>query len=136
MYKSETSIRVRYADTDQMGYCYYANYAVYFEVGRVEALRQLGVSYKEMEDSGILLPVLDLNIKYIKPAKYDDLLTIETIIPEMPTARIKFGYVCRNQHGELLTEGTTTLVFLRKSDQRPVKAPDELREILCQYFHL
>lgn len=134
MYKSETNIRVRYAETDQMGYCYYANYAVYFEVGRVEALRKLGVSYKEMEDSGILLPVLDLAIKYIKPAKYDDLLTIETTIPEMPAARIKFEYACRNQHNELLTTGTTTLVFIRKLDHRPVKAPNELLDTLRKYF--
>jgi acyl-CoA thioester hydrolase len=134
MYKSETKVRVRYADTDQMGYCYYANYAIFFEVGRVEALRSLGISYRQMEDDGFLLPVLDLNVQYLKPARYDDELTIETIIPEMPGARIRFEYSCRNQQGELLTKGTTTLVFLRKPDYRPVKAPEKLTKTLQEFF--
>ena len=80
MIKNQTKIRVRYAETDQMGYVYYGNYAQFFEVGRVEWLRSLGVSYKSLEDSGVMLPVINLNVQYIKPAKYDDLLTITTIL--------------------------------------------------------
>jgi acyl-CoA thioester hydrolase len=90
MFLNETNLRVRYAETDRMGYVYYGNYAGYYEVGRVEALRSLGMSYREMEDSGIMLPVLTYSIKYFKPSYYDDLLTIQTIIPEIPGTRIKF----------------------------------------------
>ena len=92
MYITETTIRVRYSETDKMGYVYYGNYAQYFEVGRVEALRDLKTSYKEMEDTGVMLPVYEFNIKYLKPAFYDDLLVIKTTIREIPTAKIKFDY--------------------------------------------
>ena len=88
MFNTETKIRVRYAETDRMGYVYYGNYATYFEVARVESLRTMGMTYKEMEDQGIILPVLEYYIKFIKPAFYDDLLTIKTTIPTLPTARI------------------------------------------------
>ncbi len=80
MIRNETKLRVRYGETDQMGYVYYGNYAEYFEVGRVEWLRNLGISYKSLEESKIMLPVLHLNINYLKPAKYDDLLTIITTL--------------------------------------------------------
>ncbi len=92
MYQSNVNIRVRYAETDQMGYCYYGNYAMYYEVARVETLREIGVSYKELENQGILLPVLDFNIKYLKPAYYDDQLTICCKIPILPSVKIKFEY--------------------------------------------
>jgi acyl-CoA thioester hydrolase len=92
MYISETKLRVRYAETDRMGYAYYGNYAQYYEVGRVEALRQLGLSYRSLEDSGIFLPVLHYSVKFFKPAFYDDLLTVRTIIKEIPQTRIKFFY--------------------------------------------
>ena len=80
MYKTKTNLRVRYAETDRMSYVYYGNYAIYFEVARVEAMKGIGMSYKELEDSGIIMPVLEYNIKYFKPAFYDDELTIETRI--------------------------------------------------------
>ena len=108
MFSTETNLRVRYAETDRMGYVYYGNYASYYEVGRVEALRSLGMSYREMEDSGIMLPVLTYNIKYFKPSFYDDLLTIQTIIPEIPGTRIKFLYKMFNTERVLLNEGETT----------------------------
>ena len=92
MYQSEINIRVRYAVTDQMGFCYYGNYAQYFEVARVEMLRSLGVSYKMLEDQGILLPVTDFSIKYIKPAYYDQNLTIKTFMRILPNVRIAFDY--------------------------------------------
>src|SRR5690348_9666098 len=96
MYSHETKLRVRYGETDQMGYSYYGNYAQYFEVGRVEMLRSLGVTYKEMEDEGIALPVYTFSIKYYKPAFYDDELTIKTTINKMPAARISFNYQTYN----------------------------------------
>ncbi len=134
MYTSETKIRVRYAETDRMGYVYYGNYATYYEVGRVEALRQLGLSYKEMEDSGIMLPVLEYSIKYFKPAFYDEELTIKTIIPEMPQARIKFFYECYNSNNILLNKGETTLVFVNTSSGRPCSAPVSFLEKIKPFF--
>jgi acyl-CoA thioester hydrolase len=124
MYVSETSVRVRYAETDKMGYVYYGNYATYYEVGRVEAMRQLGISYKTMEDSGIMLPVLSFSIKYFKPAYYDELLTIRTIIPEVPQTRINFNYEIHNEKLELLNKGETTLAFVNMASKRPCAAPN------------
>ncbi len=120
----ETKIRVRYSETDRMGYVYYGNYAMYFEVARVEALKSKGVSYKKLEDSGILLPVLDYQIKYIKPAYYDDFLTIRTSIPQLPGARIQFEYETYNEEGSLINKAATTLVFIDKNTMKPMVAPD------------
>src|SRR5258708_837093 len=111
MYITETRIRTRYAETDQMGYVYYGNYAQYFEVGRVEALRNLGMSYRELEQRGILLPVVSFDIKFLKPALYDENLNIITKIMEKPSVRIKFDYETYNEKGELLNTASTTLVF-------------------------
>src|SRR4051812_22978661 len=119
MYVSETTVRVRYAETDRMGYVYYGNYAQYYEVGRVEALRQLGMSYRALEDSGIMLPVLDYSVKFFKPAFYDDLLTIKTSITEIPQVRIKFLYEIFNEKGDKLNEGETTLVFIDVKSGKP-----------------
>lgn len=134
MYISETSVRVRYAETDRMGYVYYGNYTQYYEIGRVEALRQLGTSYKEMEDNGIMLPVYTCNIKYIKPALYDDLLIIKTIIKELPTARISFDYEIYNQKNELLNTANTVLVFINTATNKPCAAPDTFMEKLRSFF--
>lgn len=135
MYISETTVRVRYAETDQMGYVYYGNYTHYYEVGRVEALRQLGTSYKEMEDSGIMLPVYTCNLKYLKPAIYDDLLVIKTIIKELPTLKINFEYEIYNQKNELLNTGSTTLVFINKATNRPCRAPEGFMEKIGRFFN-
>lgn len=124
----EISFRVRYGETDQMGYVYYGNYAQYFELGRVEWLRNLGISYKRMEDSGIMLPVLNLNINYLKPAKYDDLLTLKTTLLKKPSVRIEFNFELFNENGELLTKGYTSLVFIDMKRNRPTKAPDYIIE--------
>lgn len=134
MFISETTVRVRYAETDKMGYVYYGNYATYYEVGRVESLRQLGLSYKEMEDNGIMLPVLDLSIKYIKPAFYDDLLTIKTIVKEIPGMRIHFYYEVYNESGMLLNKAETTLVFINMNTNKPCLAPEFFIEKIKQYF--
>jgi acyl-CoA thioester hydrolase len=93
----ETKVRVRYAETDRMGYCYYGNFAAYFEVARVEALRELGVTYKQLEDDGVILPVLDYQIRYFKPALYDEELRIETIFEKVEGARIHFSYITYNE---------------------------------------
>lgn len=121
-------IRVRYGETDQMGYVYYGNYAQYFEMGRVEWLRNLGVSYKRMEDSGIMLPVLKLNINYLNPAKYDDLLTLKTTLLKKPTVRIEFDFKLYNEQKELLSEGYTSLVFINMKKNKPTRAPKYILE--------
>jgi acyl-CoA thioester hydrolase len=121
-----TQIRVRYSETDQMGYCYYGNYAQFLEIGRVEALRNSGFRYKEMEQQGILLPVLDFQIKYIFPAKYDDLLTIETTIVAIKGTRIIFDYEIINEMGVKIATASTTLVFVSKESMRPMKAPENI----------
>ncbi|MFN3800394.1 acyl-CoA thioesterase [Belliella pelovolcani] len=134
MFQAETQFRVRYAETDQMGYVYYGNYAMYFEVGRVEALRSVGFSYKRMEADGIMMPVLEQQTKYLKPGKYDELLTIKVKIPEMPGIRITFEYEVLNEASELITTGKTTLTFLKTDTHRPSRPPQYLLEILKPYF--
>ena len=126
----KVEIRVRYGETDRMGYCYYGNYAQFLEVGRVEALRESGVSYKELEDNGIALPVQNYQISYKRPAYYDDTLTIVTRIRKLEGARIVFDYEVFNQKDELICEAETTLVFVNMKSGRPVKAPDEVLKAL------
>ena len=134
MYISETTIRVRYAETDRMGYVYYGNYAQYLEVGRVESLRQLETSYKEMEDNGVMLPDYTYSINYLKPAYYDDLLRIKTIIKKLPTAKITFDYEIYNQKNELLTTATTSLVFINTTSNKPCQAPKSFIEKIKVFF--
>jgi acyl-CoA thioester hydrolase len=135
MLQSETKIRVRYAETDQMGFVYYGNYAMYYEVGRVEALRKLGFSYKEMEDQGILLPVVDLSIQYKKPAFYDDEITVITSIKEMPGIKITFHYECLNEKKELLNSGRVTLVFVNKLTNKPCQPPEWFSKAIHPFFN-
>lgn len=135
MIKYETKLRVRYGETDQMGYVYYGNYAQYFEVGRVEWLRSLGVSYKKLEESNIMLPVINLNINYLKPAKYDDLLTIVTILKKKPLVKIEFDLEVYNENKELLTTGSTSLVFIDMIKNKPTKAPQDLINKISANFN-
>jgi len=130
MYSSETKIRVRYGETDRMGYAYYANYALYFEVCRTEMLRTLGLTYKEWEDSGILLPVRSLSINYKSPAYYDDLLTITTILKELPTAKISFDYEVRNEKDLVISTANTVLVFVDAATGRPTRPPENFLKAL------
>ena len=134
MYSFEKTIRVRYGETDQMSFVYYGVYAQYYEVGRVELLRSLNVSYKSLEELGFALPVVNLNISYKKPAFYDDLLTIKTTIKEMPSARLTFYYETLNGKGDLLNTGEVVLVFIDKETGKPCLAPsiflDKLHEKL------
>ncbi len=118
------SFRVRYGETDQMGVVYHGNYAQYLEMGRVEWLRKLGISYKEMEENGIMLPVINLNIKYLKSAYYDDLIFVKTILKKTPSVRIEFDYIITNEKEEVLVEANTVLVFMNVSKKRPIKCPD------------
>lgn len=126
MLSHHISYRVCYADTDQMGYVYYGNYARFYEIARVETLRSIGVSYKVLEDAGIGLPVYENYSKYHAPALYDDLLRIECTLMKMPSARIEFEYKIFNQSEALLHEGKTTLVFLDLATKKVVKAPEWL----------
>lgn len=134
MFVNKTLTRVRYAETDQMSVVYYGNYPQYFEIGRVEALRSLNMSYKQMELEGIMLPVLKLEIKYIRPATYDDLLTITTKISELPSFRITFEHEIHNEAGELLTLGMVQLVFVNIKTKRPCRAPENFMKILAPFF--
>ncbi|MCK8494020.1 MULTISPECIES: acyl-CoA thioesterase [Spirosoma] len=129
-----TGIRVRYYDTDQMGIVYYGNYARFYEIGRVEALRHLGMEYKALEESGIGMPVYDMSCRFIRPAKYDDLLTIRVTIPQLPNTRIVFRYEIFNQDGQLLNTGETTLIFLRSATGRPGPAPADLLDAAKPFF--
>lgn len=122
--------RVRYAETDQMGVVYHGNYAQYFEMGRVEWLRNLGVSYKWMEENGIMLPVVSLTMNYKKPARYDELLTIKTIFKSLSSVKIEFEYELYNEKDELLTTGSSILVFVDMKSGRPVNAPIYIKELL------
>jgi len=135
MIKAETKIRVRYGETDQMGYVYYGVYAQYYEVGRVEAMRLLGFSYKQIEERGILMPVIDFSISYKKPAYYDDEITIVTYMREKPTGlRLNFEYECFNAGGELLNTGKVTLVLLDKATNKMCKIPDWFLNAFNAFF--
>ncbi len=135
MYESTTQLRVRYAETDQMNVVYYGNYAQYFEVGRVESIRQLGMNYKDMEHSGVILPVVEMHIKYLRPAIYDDLITIKTTLREMPKDhRIEFFQEVFNEQNKLLTSGKVVLYFLDAATRRKTTIPPEMKEKLEPYF--
>jgi acyl-CoA thioester hydrolase len=134
MYSHTTKIRIRYSETDQMAYVYYGNYAQYYEVGRVEMLRSLGMSYSSMEKSGVMLPVLELNSKFIKPALYDQEITIKTTVKDIPAMRIHFTYELFNEDGELINIGKTTLVFFDMVRKRPCHPPQDFMKRLLPYF--
>jgi len=125
-----TKIRVRYGETDQMGVVYHGSFAEYFEVGRVEWLRELGVSYKKMEEQGVMLPVVNLNINYKKPAKYDELLTVITKLRVKPTVKIIFDYEVYDELNNLISTAETTLVFVNMKTGKPIMCPDSILERL------
>ncbi|RZM27690.1 MAG: acyl-CoA thioesterase [Pedobacter sp.] len=134
MYTHSTKIRVRYGETDQMGYAYYGNYAQYYEVGRVEMLRSLGMDYAGMERDGVMLPVLALNCKFIKPALYDQEITIKTTVSELPGIRIHFKYELFNENQELINIGDTTLVFVDMAKNKPCQPPEDFMQRLKVWF--
>lgn len=132
-FSHDTTLRVRYGETDQMGYCYYGFYAQYFEVGRVETMRSLGMTYKKLEDEGVMLPVSEYHVKYKHPAYYDDELTIRTHITEINGARIVFSYELMNASGKLIATAETTLVFVNKDTMRPIPAPEHFISLISPY---
>jgi len=134
MYQSTIQIRVRYAETDQMGFVYYGNYATYYEVARVEALRNIGFNYKELEEEGIMLPVLENHSEFIQPGKYDDHLSIHVEIREKPGVRINFNYEIFNEEQELIHRGETRLAFVNMKSGKPCRPPRHLQELLEPYF--
>jgi acyl-CoA thioester hydrolase len=131
MIQHEVQIRVRYAETDQMQFVYYGNYAAYFEVARVELLRKMGLSYKAIEDMGIWMPVMNFQIDYHQPARYDDLLNISVAVREMPSSRMIFHYQTHCQD-RLINTAVTTLVFVDQQSQRPVRCPEPLKSVITQ----
>lgn len=136
MYQSETTVRVRYGETDQMGYVYYGFYAMYYEVARVESLRQLGMTYKQIEEMGIIMPVLENHSWYIAPARYDELLRIVTTLRDKPGVRIRFEYEIFNEQNQLINKGETRLVFVNKKTNQPCRPPKGMEEILEPYFKM
>ncbi len=135
MYESATQLRVRYAETDQMNVVYYGNYAQYFEVGRVESIRQLGYTYKDMEASGIIMPVVEFHVKYLRSATYDDLLTIKTQIRELPESyRIEFFQEVYNEEKKLLAAGKVVLYFLNAKTWERTTVPEEMKKKLLPFF--
>lgn len=135
MFQHETKIRVRYAETDQMDVVYHGNYAQYFEVGRTESIRQLGFTYKDMEAMGVVMPIVEWHAKYLRPAHYDELLTIRTILKELPDDhRIEFHQEVYNESEKLLTVGRVVLYFIDASTKQKTDMPEVLKEKLLPYF--
>lgn len=135
MYEHLTTLRVRYAETDQMDIVYYGNYAQYFEVGRAECIRALGYTYKTMEEMGIRMPVVAMEAKFLRPAHYDDLITIKTILTSLPTQHeICFEHEVYNEQRKLLTTGKVTLYFINNLTNKRTRMPDNLLTTLAPYF--
>jgi len=134
MYQSQLQLRARYGETDQMGYVYYGNYASYYEVARVEALRNLGMSYRDLEGLGVMLPVLENHSKFLGPAVYDELLRIVTTIREKPGVRIRFEYDIYNEHERLIHQGETLLAFVNRANGRPCRPPQVFENLLNPFF--
>ena len=134
MYSHKTNIRVRYSETDKMGFVYYGIYAQYYEVGRVELLRSLGISYKFLEDSGYELPVVSFKINYKRPAFYDDEIIIKTSISETPSSKITFDYECFNIDGALINNGQVVLVFVNSDTKKPCKPPQMIIDNLKNFL--
>lgn len=135
MFITETQIRMHYALTDQMGVVYYGNYAQFYEIGRTEAIRQLGYTYKDIEAMGIIMPVVEMNSKFLRPAKYDDLITVKTTLRELPTGHaINFFFEIFNEEDKLLNAGNVILYFMEAVTMKRAKMPTELEEKLKGYF--
>ena len=124
MKTSTTTVKVRYAETDKMGVVHHANYPIYLELARIEWLNDIGISYKNMEEEGVMLPVYEMQFSFLSPAYFDDTLTIKTILKQLPRARITFDYEITNEVGKLLTKAQTTLVFVDTKTNRPTRCPE------------
>jgi len=128
--KRKTVLRVRYGETDKMGIAHHSNYLRYFEIARIDWLRNLGISYFKMEKDGIILPVVKTETVFKRPAFFDDLLEIKTKLLTPPTSKIIFGYEITNQNKILICEGKTTLGFLDAASTRPIRCPQNILEKL------
>lgn len=137
MYRHETKIRVRYGETDQMGYLYYGNYAEYFEVARAEAMRDLGITYKVQEEElGVMMPVMTLMCRFLRPARYDNLVTVVSEVRKLPTDMMRFHHEVYNEQGKLLTAGEVKLAFVDKHTGKRATAPEYLLNAIGKYFEL
>ena len=126
----ETKIRVEYHHTDQMGIVHHSNYVKFFEVARTEWLRAVGLTYAEMERRGVMMPIVEVNVKYRQPAYYDELIAVTASVEELPMARMSFKYEIRGEDGREIATGSTTLGFIDKETRRPQRAPRWLMEVL------
>lgn len=137
MYTSTTQIRVRYGETDQMGYLYYGYYALYYEQGRTEAIRQLGFTYKALEAAGVMMPVVAMNARYLRPAQYDDLVTVKTSLHDLDKTQKEITFVSQlfNEAGKLLNEGSVSLVFIDTQTKKKIPIPELLYERLLPFFN-
>jgi len=134
MYISETKIRVRYGETDKMGYLYYGHYPEYFEVSRTDMIRSIGLSYREIEDRGVMLPVKSLRVDYRLPAVYDDLLTVKSVLNKLPETRLDIDYEITNESNQVICTGNTVLVFVDAVTRRPRRAPGYFLDPLRKFF--
>ena len=136
MFITETQIRIHYALTDQMGVVYHGHYAQFYEIGRAEAIRQLGFTYKDLEAMGIIMPVVDIHSRFLRPAKYEDLITVKTVLKEMPLHhKIVFHHEIYNEKDELLNTGDVTLYFMQANGMKRCEMPQVLKEKLAVYFN-
>ena len=135
MFTTETQIRIHYALTDQMGVVYHGHYAQFYEIARTEAIRQIGYTYKDIEAMGIIMPVIDIHSRFLRPAKYDDLITVKTILKELPLHhKIVFHHEIYNETDELLNTGDVTLYFMEAKEMKRCEMPEQLRDVLKNYF--
>ena len=134
MLVNETQLRVQYYETDQMGVVHHSNYIRYFEIGRTDLMRRMGLCYKNLEDSGTVMPITNVEVRYLYPAYYDDIICIKSFIKELPKARIVFNYEIYNAQGKLLADGSTTLAFVNKETGRPQRAPEKMIQTLSEHL--
>jgi len=134
MITSENSIQIRYDEVDKMGYVYHGNYAKYYHISRTELMRNIGFSDKELESHNVILPIIELNVKYLKPVYYDDVITIKTYLRQLPDSRMTFEHEVRNVVGELINTASSTVVFVDNVTRRPMRAPDFFVDKLKTYF--
>jgi len=134
MLVNETQLRVQYYETDQMGVVHHSNYIRYFEIGRTDLMRRMGLCYKNLEDSGTVMPITNVEVRYLYPAYYDDIICIKSFIKELPKARIVFNYEIYNAQGKLLVDGSTTLAFVNKETGRPQRAPEKMIQTLSEHL--
>ena len=135
MLVNETQLRVQYYETDQMGVVHHSNYIRYFEIGRTEFMRRIGLSYKRLENTGIAMPIVNVEVRYFSPAYYDDIICIKVSIKEAPKARATFYYEIHNEQGDLLANGSTTLAFVNKKTGRPQRATETMAQAIYEYLN-